>query len=261
MKVRGLEISKISAMHYFKLVFRILLFLGALIMYIISRIQGSEVLFTPVEDKYPILIWIICAVFIVEMALRFFPSEIESMGCRKQFQKEYRPAPGNPEPVNQSTKTTLLVALVWCGLNAIFGILHLCGVIDYGIMFLLCLAYSVCDIICILFFCPFQTWFMKNKCCGSCRIYNWDYAMMFTPLLFVKHFYTWMLLGLALALLIHWEIIFYRHPERFSETTNLSLRCENCPEKLCHHKKQLQRFLKENPQLRKLASIADKKRS
>ena len=66
--------------------------------------------------------------------------------------------------------------------NGIFGALHLAGVLDDGIMILLCSVYSVCDIICILFFCPFQTWFMKNKCCSSCRIYNWDYAMMFTPL-------------------------------------------------------------------------------
>jgi hypothetical protein len=62
------------------------------------------------------------------------------------------------------------------------------GILDDGIMILLCSAYSICDIICILFFCPFQTWFMKNKCCSTCRIYNWDYAMMFTPLFFVLEF-------------------------------------------------------------------------
>lgn len=253
MKIHGLTISKISAMHYGKLVFRILLFLSAFAMYVVSKVQGSDVLFAPVEEDYPIVIWIICAIFIIEMALRFFPSSMESMGCQKQFKRVYRPAHGNPRPDVQSDRLTLKIALGWCALNGIFGVLHLCGVIDYGIMFLLCLAYSLCDIICILFFCPFQTWFMKNKCCGSCRIYNWDYAMMFTPLLFVKHVYTWLLLGLALGLLIHWEIIFHTHPERFSETSNLALRCENCPEKLCHHKKQLQKFLKENPQLRKLA--------
>ena len=258
MKIRGKTISKISAMHYFKLVFRSLLFIGALIMYIISKVQGSDVLFAPVEVDYPIIIWVICGVFIIEMALRFFPSNMESMGCQKQFKRNYNPAPGNSKPIVQSTKVTLLVAAVWCLLNGIFGALHLLGIIDYGIMFLLCLAYSVCDIICILFFCPFQTWFMKNKCCGSCRIYNWDYAMMFTPLLFVKHVYTWLLLGLALGLLVHWEIIFYCHPERFSEVSNLSLRCENCPEKLCHHKRQLQRVLTENPQIRKIVEIADK---
>ena len=106
-------------------------------------------------------------------------------------------------------------------------------------MFLLYCAYSVCDVICILFFCPFQSWFLKNKCCSACRIYNWDYAMMFTPLFFVRKGYTWSLLALSVALLVRWEIVFYRHPERFSEKTNEYLRCANCTEKLCVHKKQL----------------------
>jgi hypothetical protein len=93
--------------------------------------------------------------------------------------------------------------------------------------------------ICILFFCPFQTWFLKNKCCAACRIYNWDYAMMFTPLFFVRRDYAWSLLVLSVALLIRWEITFYRHPERFSENTNEYLQCKNCQERLCSHKKQL----------------------
>ena len=106
-------------------------------------------------------------------------------------------------------------------------------------MILLCLAYSVCDMICILFFCPFQTWFLKNKCCCTCRIYNWDYAMMFTPLFFVRKSYTWSLLVLSVALLARWEITFYKYPERFSEATNGYLGCRNCSEKLCAHKNQL----------------------
>ena len=79
---------------------------------------------------------------------------------------------------------------------------------------------------------------MKNKCCSACRIYNWDYAMMFTPLFFIPRHYSWSLLALSVALLIRWEITFYLHPERFSEKTNDYLRCANCTEKLCAHKKQ-----------------------
>jgi hypothetical protein len=119
------------------------------------------------------------------------------------------------------------------------------GIFDEGIMLLLSSAYSVCDMVCILFFCPFQTWFLKNKCCATCRIYNWDYAMMFTPLFFVAKPYTWGLLGLSVALLVRWEVTFYRHPERFCETTNEYLRCANCSEKLCSHKKQLQSLWKQ----------------
>ena len=141
--------------------------------------------------------------------------------------------------------STVLIALIWIVFNGLFGALHMAGVLDDGIMILLCCAYSVCDVICILFFCPFQSWFLKNKCCSACRIYNWDYAMMFTPLFFVRKGYTWSLLALSVALLVRWEIVFYRHPERFSEQTNEYLRCANCTEKLCSHKKQLRSLWKQ----------------
>ena len=66
-----------------------------------------------------------------------------------------------------------------------------------------------------------------------------------TPLFFVQKTYTWSLLALSVELLIRWEITFYGHPERFSEKTNEYLRCANCTEKLCTHKKQLQSLWKQ----------------
>ena len=131
------------------------------------------------------------------------------------------------------------MALIWISFNAVFGALYMLGIFDEGIMVLIASAYSVCDMICILFFCPFQSWFLKNKCCSACRIYNWDYAMMFTPLFFVRKLYSWTLLATSVILLFRWEITFFRFPERFSENTNDYLKCENCTEKLCSHKKQL----------------------
>lgn len=166
------------------------------------------------------------------------------MGCQKQFFRNYKSTEKSPhEATNQSATQTFAVAAFWLLLNAVIDVCYFLHLIDEGILLLLSLAFSVCDMICILFFCPFQTWVMKNKCCINCRIYNWDYAMMFTPLLFVGSFYTWSLLAFALALLIRWEVTYRSHPERFSETTIECLFCKNCTEKLCHHKKQLQHFL------------------
>jgi hypothetical protein len=93
---------------------------------------------------------------------------------------------------------------------------------------------------------------MKNKCCGSCRIYNWDYVMMFTPLVFIPNVYTYTILGVALLLLLYWEIAALCHPERFYEETNACLSCANCKEKLCHHKKQLRSFLRKNKDILRL---------
>lgn len=238
------KLSRISQLHYFKLVFRSLLLLAALGIYLYKRwTHINNLLENPIGGMIvTTLIWV---VFAVEMALRFFPSSLESMGCQKQFHKNFI-STGREDVKLNSWKSTLAVVVAWFLLNGFIGILFYFELIDEGILLLIVLFYSVCDMICILFFCPFQTWFMKNKCCGSCRIYNWDYAMMFTPFVFFPNLYTYSLLLLSLALLIRWEVTVWKHPERFMEATNQALACRNCPEKLCSHKTQLQHFLKEN---------------
>ena len=147
-------------------------------------------------------------------------------------------------PSHQPARVTLLVAAVWLLLNGVIGAVYLLGWIDVGILVLISLGFSVCDMICILFFCPFQTWLMKNRCCTTCRIYNWDFAMMFTPLVFIPSLYTYSLLGAALLLLLCWEITYYLHPERFSPASNACLDCSRCKERLCNQKRQLRAFLK-----------------
>ena len=236
------KISIVSTLHYIRLVYRSALFVLLLISYIRFRIYNGSTVIERVE-QLPIIIIISWAVFVVEMIMRFFPSKYESPGCQKQFACNYIKS-GSTDISIPDNNSTVLIALIWVVFNGIFGAMHMAGVLDDGIMFLLCSAYSICDIVCILFFCPFQSWFMKNKCCGTCRIYNWDYAMMFTPLFFVRKSYTWSLLALSVALLLRWEITFYLHPERFSEKTNEYLRCANCTEKLCTHKKQLSKLWK-----------------
>ena len=234
------KITAVSALHYFRLFYRSVLFLLLLFWYIKFRVQNGEQV-TVLLEKRPAILIVTWAVFVFEMVLRFFPSRYESPGCQKQFAQNYIKS-GSTRIVIPDNNGTVLVALVWIVFNGIFGALHMEGIIDDVIMILLCGLYSVCDMICILFFCPFQTWFMKNKCCAVCRIYNWDYAMMFTPLFFVRGDYSWSLLVLSVALLIRWEITFYLHPERFSEQTNDYLQCSNCTEKLCTHKRQLKKL-------------------
>ena len=237
MKIAGKKLSGISALHYGKLAVRSVLFLSVLAAYLLDR-AGD------LARSFPLLltVWVF---YVVEMILRFFPSRLESMGCQKQFARNYRPT-GTPLPRIRTGRPTAAVAAAWLLLNGAIGGLYFAGILDVGILILISLAYSVCDIVCILFFCPFQTWFMKNRCCTTCRIYNWDFAMMFTPLVFIPRPYTYSLLGLSLLLLLRWEITWRRHPERFLPETNACLACKNCDEKLCSHKTQLQSFLKKH---------------
>ena len=241
------KMSTISVLHCYKLLFRSGLFIAALILYIRARTLHGWI--SP-EDcaSHPVILGILSAIFICEMVLRFFPSRFESMGCQKQFGSNFIPTDIS-EPSRRSPLPVLTVALVWLLLNGVIGVLYLTRIIDAGILILISLFYSVCDMICILFFCPFQTWFLKDKCCGSCRIYNWDYAMMFTPLIFIPGVFSYTVLGIALLLLAVWEITVRLHPERFSEQTNQCLSCANCKEKLCHHKTQLRHFLRVNRSL------------
>ncbi len=236
------KISDISYLHYIKLICRSLLFCVALVIYIVNKIRGAEGLFLGIEDK-PIILTVIWVVFVVEMILRFFPAEVESMGCQKQFERNFMPTE-DCVPEKTSWIRTFISAAAWILLNGVIGLLYFLGVYDAGVLVLIALAFSVCDMICILFFCPFQTWILKNKCCTTCRIYNWDYAMMFTPLVFICNSFTITLVALSVLLLIKWEVVYKIHPERYAENTNDALACKNCKEKLCQHKKQLQSFLK-----------------
>lgn len=241
-----LSLSKTSSLHYIKLICRASVFLTALVFYILTRVIEFE-------KEFHVLMLVVWIVYVVEMCLRFVPSRIESRGCQKQFKHNYSPTCEKIIKEEHQWWRTALVVCFWCLLNGAIAAVYYFGLIDKGIMILISLAYSVCDIICILFFCPFQSWILKNKCCGSCRIYNWDYAMMFTPLIFIDSLYGWSLFGISLLLLLKWEITYRVHPEYFYPSTNEFLKCVNCKEKLCTHKKQLKTLWKhESQRLQKL---------
>ena len=259
-----LNLSKVSLLHYVKFLYRSSLFVALLIVYIINKVNGTGVFSLDPTDPESlskllaapsvcIVLGVVWVVYVVEMILRFLPSKLESPGCQKVFAKNYRPT-GSRTPMVQRRRKTFYVLLVWCAINLpfyVFYALYRFGVlpiVDDGIMMLLSLAYGICDMICILFFCPFQSWIMKNRCCSTCRIYNWDFIMMFTPLI-PMIFSMFMpfaisLVAIALALFIVWEITAHKHPERFSDKTNKTIQCKYCTEKLCHHKKQLKGFIK-----------------
>ena len=247
------KLSNISLLHYIKLGLRSVVFIVMLCIYVRGRILGNTDPFGFLREV-GLLHFVIFGIFAVEVTLRFFPSRLESMGCQKQFVHNYIPTVESEGGRHRlgTWRSTLAVLLAWLGLNGAIAALYYTGIIDAGILVLVFLFYSVSDMVCILFFCPFQTWFMKNKCCGSCRIYNWDYAMMFTPLVFIPNVYTYTILGVALLLLLYWEIAALCHPERFYEETNGCLSCACCKEKLCHHKKQLRSFLKKNKDVLRL---------
>lgn len=161
------------------------------------------------------------------------PKKIESMGNQKIFLKNYIPT---GKKIIKDNKSAIIVATVWIALNAIFWTLYLTKVVNKDFMFLLSMFFAVCDLICVLVVCPFQKWFMRNKCCNTCRIYNWDFAMMFTPLVVIPNIFNYSLVIMSWIVLAHWEISHRLFPERFYEKSNKNLKCENCKEMMCKNK-------------------------
>ncbi|MBO6169693.1 MAG: hypothetical protein J6O51_06945 [Bacteroidales bacterium] len=63
--------------------------------------------------------------------------------------------------------------------------------------------------------------------------------MMFTPMIFIRHFFSWTLFWMSVLVLIRWEIVYARYPERFWDGSNRTLRCTKCADKTCQIKKLL----------------------
>lgn len=134
------------------------------------------------------------------------------------------------------------VIIFWIVFNVALGLLFdRFGVLNERVILLWVLFYFVFDMICVVLWCPLQLALMRNRCCTTCQIFNWDGMMTATPLLIIGCWFSWILLLLAFVVILRWELAFYRHPERFDERTNASLQCANCKDKLCYLRKPLQR--------------------
>ena len=188
---------------------------------------------------------VLWAFFMGIMLLHIFPNNRLSMALRKSREETFEsPTEGYSELellkfVQDQNRKAWKVMLVWLFLNAVWGVLYLFHVIGNAELLLLSVFYFVCDYICILLFCPFQTLIMENRCCVNCRIYDWGHFMMFTPMLFIRNFFSWSLFFTSIVVLIHWELLYAAHPERFWYGSNTSIRCENCKDRTCHWKEML----------------------
>ena len=186
-------------------------------------------------------------ILMLTMLWRFFPSNSENLGHEKQFSSYFCPTDNDLSTlssdllaynIRKCNHGIVQVAIFWCLGNGFLLFLYATGYFDFRILLLLSAGYAVGDIVCILFYCPFQKIWMHNRCCTTCRIYNWDFAMMCTPLFVIPSFYTWTLCIVAVAVLIRWEITFLRHPERFLLLTNRNLDCHHCTSQICQLKRK-----------------------
>lgn len=253
-KMKKIIMTDMFKRYLLKFAVRLFIFIATLIAYITQK----EVLygfmtheFTFGIAKYGIsplhVLWL---VFMVMMITHLFPNKKLSMALKKNKEENYIEVPGYLEHellkfVQDQNIKAWMVMLVWLCFNAVWGVLYLFDILDNADLLMITVFYFLCDYICILFFCPFQTYIMKNKCCVNCRIYDWGHFMMFTPMLFIKNFFSWSLFFTSLVVLIHWEIVYAKHPQRFWSGSNQTLRCATCKDKTCQIKGRLKNSVNE----------------
>ena len=182
------------------------------------------------------LLWFVWA---TDMVLQIIPVKNKvALGSQKLFANRFRPIREKinykalKNYVTTTTQAAYKVMLIWVLLIATIGVLYYMGVIDKLWLFMISVFFYVCDLVCVLIWCPFRL-IMKNKCCTTCRIFNWDHLMMFSPLILVGGFFSLSLVIMAVLAWLIWELCVMIYPERFWEMTNQSLKCCECTDKLC----------------------------
>lgn len=230
--------SKTRGVYFLRMIGRIIVLIVAIILYISDKNAFSVAEGFNFFDEFSLL-HILWGIWIWDMILQLIPVKAHiSIGSQKIFQSLFRPIKEKinyenlKKYIKDTTNAAYKVMIIWVALTAILSVLHLMGIIDTGIMILIAVFFYVCDLICVLIWCPFRL-IMKNKCCTTCRIFNWDHFMMFFPLISVNSFYSWTLVLFATAIWLIWEICVFVYPERFWENSNMALKCSECTDKLC----------------------------
>ena len=229
-------ISKVTKRYLLDFWFRTAVFLSVAALY---WLRPDILDFTQGSVSLPLmLLW---AVVAVAMLAQLNPKSDLTTGCLKQYPNRYAPTDAyDPQALAQAVHKqnwgAFKVALVWLAANLVIGALYHMHRIRTQTLLLLSAFYFLCDLICVLFYCPFQHLLMHNRCCVNCRIFAWGSWMMATPLAFIPHWYSWSLCAFAILVLVVWEYRYRRYPERFWFGSNRNLQCINCKEQLCRYK-------------------------
>lgn len=234
--------------HVLSLALRIILLAAAVYFFFSdNEKQGFDALLR--RGYYGVFLYIVWAVLVAGMLLRLIPNKRVAVGARKHYKRTQKTGTAAPNEQistiikrNRLHKGAIASALAWVVLNSVvLTALSLCNLMTPAAAVVLTLLYSVCDEVCILFFCPFQVFFLRNRCCTQCRIHNWDYLMMCTPMILFTSAYSMSLLLLSAAVVIRWEAALRKNPQLFMAETNENLRCDRCDDRLCLVNKPLER--------------------
>ena len=185
--------SDMRKRYALRLLGRLGVLLAGVVMCILEPMQFAAIRGMAFFDGFSWLhlLWII---WVLDMAVQLLPIRAQiSLGSQKLWRMRFKPLRSqiNMQKLKQyiveTSKSAGLVMILWVALIAVIGLLAAAGVMTDIALFMTTLVFYVCDLICVLIWCPFRL-ILRNRCCTTCRIFNWDHLMMFSPLLFVPSF-------------------------------------------------------------------------
>jgi len=238
MKKQVTKMSTTRKVYFLRLIGRCIVFILTVLLYVLCPTEFEIIYGVNFFERFSVL-HLLWAIWILDMILQLFPIKAHiSIGSQKQFPSLFKPI---KEKINYSNLKKYItdtaasakkVMILWMILIFVILLLHITEIISTEIVFLFSVCFYVCDLICVLIWCPFRL-MLGTRCCTTCRIYNWDHMMMFTPMMFIISWYCTSLLLLALAIFTVWEACVMIYPERFWEKSNEALKCSECTDKLC----------------------------
>lgn len=199
--------------------------------------------------RSPVLILLWC-VFTADLIIRLMPFGFHSAGTMK-YRKEFFRATADASGRSSLSKEIRRLNLEALRAFLFFAAANLLYMVPYWLfksrgrpaifagfgapeILLIVLLYYILDMLFVLYWCPFRNLIVGNRCCTTCRIYNWDAIMNFTPLFLIPTtVFSLPLLALSFAHFAVWEISVHTHPERFTVQTNAALSCAACRVDIC----------------------------
>jgi len=141
------------------------------------------------------------------------------------------------ELVRRDNRIAIVIFLLYFGMITMIGLAYThFSWFDRKFIYLIFFTLNFSDYFCIMLWCPFRELFLKNSCCNTCRISNWDRIMKFSILIFIPNVFTITIFIIGVAIFFYWEYHHYVHPERFYRISNQTLWCSHCDKITCGKK-------------------------
>ena len=169
--------SKIRKKYFIKLFGRILILILSIILAIYFpnnfTILNKNNFFTQLSLFH--ILWLI---WIIDIILQIIPIKNNlALGSKKLFSNYFIPTKTKvnykalKKYIKTTTKSAYKVFIIWGLLIICIGLLYYNNILNKNALLLISIFFYVCDLICVLIWCPFSL-IMKNKCCTTCRIFN-----------------------------------------------------------------------------------------